>query len=355
LKRYNDIMKNYSANMINQSQTIREALEKLDQLPDTLTLFVIDDNNKLVGTLTDGDIRRGLLKEISLQEPVASFMFQHFRFLSYKKYHLEDLRRIRNLGIRLVPILDDENRIVKIIDFSKRRSSLPVDAVIMAGGKGVRLHPLTLNTPKPLLKVGKKPIIEHNVDWLNTYGIHNLFITLRYLGQQIVDYLGDGQVKDMHIRYYWEKEPLGTLGAVAQIQGFTHEYVLVMNSDILTNIDFEDFFQELVEQDGDMIVATTSFNVKVPYGVIQTDNMLITGLEEKPTYTYYSNAGIYIFKRSIIDWIPKNQPFNSTDLINLLVQKDMKVIHYPILGYWLDIGKPADYEKAQEDIKHIKF
>lgn len=348
-------MKDHQKNLIRQNKPLKEALKNLNNAPDTLTLFVLNEIDQLVGTLTDGDVRRGLLKNLAVNAPVEKFMFRDFNFLKQNNYDLNDIRRLRDKRIRLLPILDDQHRIIRIIDFSKKRSSLPIDAVLMAGGKGTRLRPLTLNTPKPLLKVGDKPILEYNIDRLNLYGIYSLFIIINYLGQQISDYFGDGKEKGMNINYVKEEKPLGTLGAVADISDFRHNYILIMNSDILTNIDYEDFFRELIEKNGDMIVATTSFKVKVPYGVIETKDSTIINLEEKPTYTYYSNAGIYIFKREFANWIPKNQHFNATDLIESLIKKGKKVIHYPILGYWLDIGKPADFEKAQDDIKHIQF
>lgn len=348
-------MNDFSKNIIAQNAPFKQALQQLNEVPFTLTLFVIDEANRLVGTLTDGDIRRGILKNISTEGTVKDFIHTNFKFIRKAGYTLDDVEYFRKMNIHIIPILDEDNTIIRIIDLSKKQSLLPIDGVIMAGGKGTRLRPLTLDTPKPLLKVGNKPIIEYNIDRLNDFGIYNLTISIKYLGQQLIDYFGDGKDKGMNIGYVEEDEPLGTMGAVGLIEHIENPYVLVMNSDLLTNIDYELFFKALTEKDGDMIVATTPYEVKIPYGVIETDGEQITTLKEKPTYTYYSNAGIYIFKKEYVDLIPKNEHFNATDLLEKLIEMGKKVLHYPILGYWLDIGKPHDYEKAQKDIHHINF
>jgi len=347
-------MKDYSKNLIRKGETLKTALKHLGEVPMMLTLFVLDDEDRLVGTLTDGDIRRNILLDKSTDGLVEDFMFTNFRYIR-ADYDIKEIEDIRRRNIKIIPILDNDNRIVRIVNFSEKRSLLPIDAVIMAGGKGTRLRPLTLDTPKPLLKVNGKPIIEYNIDRLNLYGIHYLTITVKYLGKQISDYFENGADKNMSIKYVEEDEPLGTIGALSLMEEFHNPYVLVMNSDLLTDIDYELFFKALEEQDGDMIVATTPYEVKIPYGVIEVDGEQITNHVEKPTYTYYSNAGIYIFKKEYLDLIPHNSFFNATDLLEKLVALNKKVLHYPILGYWLDIGKPHDFEKAQNDVKHIKF
>ncbi len=348
-------MSDFSKNFILLDAPFKQALQKLNEVPMTLTLFVIDEERHLVGTITDGDIRRGILNNISTDGQVKDFMYTGFRYIRRNAYTLDDIDGFKKKNIHILPILDEDDKVIRILDLSKKHTLLPLDAVIMAGGKGTRLRPLTLNTPKPLLKVAGKPIIEYNIDRLSDYGVFNITISIKYLGQQLIDYFKDGSEKNIHISYVEEDEPLGTIGSVALIEKFDNPYILVMNSDLLTNIDYELLFKTLVEKDADMIVATTPYEVKIPYGVIETDGDQIKTLKEKPTYTYYSNAGIYIFKKEYIDLIPKNEHFNATDLLEKLIEIGKKVLHYPILGYWLDIGKPHDFEKAQQDVKHIKF
>ena len=225
----------------------------------------------------------------------------------------------------------------------------------MAGGEGKRLRPLTEKTPKSLLKVGNRPIIEHNIDRLAEYGVEKIHISIKYLGYLIEEYFQNGEAKNISISYVKEDVPLGTIGAVSLINNLNSNYILLMNSDILTNIDYEDFFMEFVNQDADMAVATIPYKVDIPYAVLETSQNLVIDLKEKPTYTYYSNAGIYLIKKDLIKLIPTNSFFNATDLMELLIKSGKKLISYPLHSYWLDIGKHDDFEKAQEDIKHIKF
>ena len=255
----------------------------------------------------------------------------------------------------IFPVVDAQMKIINVVNFRHQKSYLPVDALIMAGGRGERLKPLTDNTPKPLLKVGDKPIIEHNIDRLNTYGIDDIWISVRYLGNQLVDYFKDGSEKALRINYVWEENALGTAGALALVDGFIHDHVLMMNSDLLTNIDFEDLFLFFEEHEADLAVACIPYQVNVPYAVMETNGKKVTGFKEKPTYTHYSNAGIYLMKKEVINKVPKNETFNATDLMEKLIQEGKKVVAYPLVGYWLDIGKHEDYQKAQQDIKQLKF
>ena len=225
----------------------------------------------------------------------------------------------------------------------------------MAGGRGERLRPLTDSIPKPLLRIDNKPIIEYNVERLSEFGVQTMFISLKYLGEQIENYFSDGSDRGLNIRYVNENEPLGTIGALGLMEDFEHDTLLVMNSDLLTNINFEDFYREFINKDADFGVASIPYQVNIPYAVLETDEEKVISFKEKPTYTYYSNAGIYLMKKEVIKHIPKNAFYNATDLMEQLISINKKVIFYPLLGYWLDIGRHEDFKKAQEDIKHIRF
>lgn len=334
---------------------IRKALQLLDLLAADAILFLVDDQNKLLGSLTDGDLRRGFIKGLNFDSHLLEFIQANPKYIQQGNYNLKDIIELRERNFVVFPVVNKDLHIVNVVNFRYQKSYLPVDALIMAGGRGQRLRPLTDDTPKPLLHVGDKPIIEHNIDRLNTYGIDDLWISVRYLGQQLVDYFGDGQSKAMRIDYVWEEEALGTAGALALVDGFCHDHILMMNSDLMTNIDFEDLYLFFEDKQADLAVACVPYQVTIPYGVMETDGDNITGLKEKPTYTHFSNAGIYLMKKEVIQHIPKNQPFNATDLMETLIALDKKVVAYPLMGYWLDIGKPQDFKKAQEDIKHIKF
>lgn len=348
-------MKHIERHIIYEHFTVRAALERLDKLAADAILFLVDADDKLIAAITDGDIRRGFIRGLDLDNAIIEFAQKNPKYFKKHTFNLATMQEWRSNNFKIIPLIDDEHRIIDIINFRLQKSYLPIDAVIMAGGKGTRLRPLTLDTPKPLLKVGDKPIIEYNVDRLKDFGIRHLTLTIKYLGQQLIDYFGDGSAKNLTIQYIEEDKPLGTIGAVRSIQAFHNEYILVMNSDLLTNINYEDLFKSLLEKGGDMIVATIPYEVKIPYGIIETEGDRIVQLKEKPTYTYYANAGIYIFKKACVNLIPKDSHFNATDLMETLYSSGKKVVHYPILGYWLDIGKPHDFEKAQKDIHHIKF
>ncbi len=345
----------YHKHIAHIETSIREALARLDKLASDAILFLVDDENKLLGSLTDGDLRRGFIKGLGFEDHLSKFIQPNPKFIQQGKYNLKEIIALRAKFFTIFPVVDAQMKIINVVNFRHQKSYLPVDALIMAGGRGERLKPLTDNTPKPLLEVGDKPIIEHNIDRLNTFGIDDIWISVRYLGNQLVDYFRDGSEKALRINYVWEEDALGTAGALALVDDFIHDHVLMMNSDLLTNIDFEDLFLFFEEQQADLVVACIPYQVNVPYAVMETNGKKVTGFKEKPTYTHYSNAGIYLMKKEVIKNVPKNQLFNATDLMEKLIQDNKNVVAYPLVGYWLDIGKHDDYEKAQHDIKQLKF
>jgi dTDP-glucose pyrophosphorylase len=345
----------YKDHLISTSSLIIDALAKLDKLANDAILFVIDESEKLAGSLTDGDVRRGLLKGLKVNDNVLLFIQPNPRYIQKGSYSIDDIIKFRENFMKIIPVLDDEFRITNVLNFRFQKSYLPVDAVIMAGGFGTRLKPLTDTIPKPLLKIGDKTIIDYNIDRLRMFGVDDYWLSVRYLGEQLETHFEDGSSRNIMVQYVWEDNPLGTIGAVSKITNFRHEYVLVTNSDILTNLDYEAFFLDFIEKDADMSVVTIPYHVNVPYAVMETSNNHVISFKEKPTYTYYSNGGIYLIKRSILEKIPKNSHYNSTDLMQLLIEEGGKLISYPMREYWLDIGKHEDFKQAQEDIKHIKF
>lgn len=349
-------MINLDRHILSSKASVKEALIKLNELAADAILFVVDENKNLVGSLTDGDVRRGLISDLSVDENVLKFIQKDPKFLRKGNEDIFKVVQFKENNLRIIPILNKENdQIVKIINFRTLRSYLPVDAVIMAGGRGKRLKPLTDVTPKPLLKVGEKPIIEHNIDRLISYGIDDFHISVKYLGQQIVDYFQDGSDRNVNIEYVWENDPLGTIGSMSLVKEYMHDYVLLTNSDLLTNLDYENFFIDFIEKDADFAIATIPYDVNIPYAVLEFNEGLIKNFKEKPTYTYFSNGGIYLMKKEVVDLIPKNEFFNATDLLEKLIQMGKKVVSYPLRGYWLDVGKHEDFEKAQVDIRQIKF
>lgn len=327
----------------------------LDALAADAILFLVDDNQKLIGSLTDGDLRRGFIQGLDFETHLEAFIQPNPKFIQQGHYNLKEIIALRNNFFTIFPVVNSEMQVINVVNFRHQKSYLPIDALIMAGGRGERLKPLTDTTPKPLLQVGNKPIIEHNIDRLNTYGIDDVWISLRYLGDQIVSRFGAGADKSMRIHYVNETEALGTAGALALVNDFVHDRILMMNSDLLTNIDFEEFYLFFEEHEADLAVACIPYQVNVPYAVMETENLVVTGFKEKPTYTHYSNAGIYLMKREVAQTVPANQHFNATDLMERLIKEGKKVVSYPFMGYWLDIGRHEDFEKAQRDIHNLKL
>ena len=343
--------------LISKDITLLEALSCIcDLAPEPLVLFVIDEEKRMVGTLTDGDSRRALIAGASVSDKVEKIMHRDFNYMRVEDIDdVKEIKRQRDLKMRLVPVLDSEKHIVEIINLEKYNSRLPFDAVLMAGGKGERLRPLTLETPKPLLKVGDKCIIDHNIDRLISYGVKHISVTVNYLKEQIEEHFAEprGEVKVQTVR---EPKFLGTIGSIKFVENFYNATVLVMNSDLFTNINYEDFFLHFKEYDADMSVAAVPYSVQVPYGIFKIEERRnITGLVEKPTYDYYANAGIYLIKKGALDLIPEDTFFNATDLIEALIAAGRKVIRFPLNGTWIDIGNPQEYKRANELVNHMSI
>lgn len=348
-------MTNFSQYIISGNASILDALKKLDIQSGefTLTLFVVNANDQVIGTVTDGDCRRGVIRGLNLSDNVVQVMNTDFVSLPENCFDLGKQRFIKQNQLKLIPVLNTEGRIVKLLNFHNKKSYLPIDSVLMAGGKGERLRPMTLTVPKPLLKVGDKSIIDYNIDNLLNNGIEHINVTINYLGEQLEKHF-EQPMQGVKVECIKEPKYLGTIGSVKFVEKWHNDTLLVMNSDLFTNIDLEDFFMHFKEHDADMSIAAVPYSVNVPYGIFDIENTRdICGVREKPSFHYYANAGIYLIKRHILDMIPNDTFFNATDLISLLIQSNKKVIRYLLSGYWIDIGKPEDFKKAQDFVKHI--
>ena len=344
-------MKNH---LINQGITLLEALSCICALaPEPLVLFVVDKDNKMVGTLTDGDSRRALINGASVNDKVEKIMHRDFNYMKVENIDdVKEIKRQKELKMKLVPVLDNNHYITEIINLEKYETRLPIDAVLMAGGKGERLRPLTEKTPKPLLPVGDKAIIDHNIDRLIKYGVKHINVTVNYLGEQLEEHFNTPK-DEIIIHTVREPKYLGTIGSIRFVKEFYNDTILVMNSDLFTNINYEDFYLHFKEHEADMSVAAVPYTISVPYGIFDLKGRDIQGLIEKPTYNYYANAGIYLIKRSALDEIPHDTFFNATDLIEKLISEGKRVIRFPLNGTWIDIGNPQEYQKANELVKHI--
>ena len=341
--------------LIQVNETALVALERINNISSSgsLALFVLS-GEECIGTLTDGDIRRGLLKGNTLQTTLDSFLNKNFQFLRVEDDYFDQLSILRKKEITLVPVLNQKNKIIDVINLSTSISKLPVSVLLMAGGFGTRLKPLTNETPKPMLVVGGKPIIEHNIDRLIKFGIKEFYISVKYLKEQIINYFGDGSSKGIKITYIEEEEPLGTIGALSKINVIVNKTLLVMNADLLTDLNFESFYRDFVRSKSKMLVLSIPYNVNIPYAVLESEDNKVKSFIEKPTYTYYSNGGIYLLSFSVKNKIPNDTFYNATDLMEELIQENV-LSHYTHKGYWLDIGKPKDFEQSQYDIKKLNL
>ena len=342
--------------IIHQDQPLLDALKMINSIGQgPLVLFAVDDEGRMQGTLTDGDSRRALISGASINDSVSKVINRNFQSLTDGvDYDVRHLHEQKQMKMHLVPILDKEHHIIDIIDLEKYKTKLPIDAVIMAGGKGERLRPLTENTPKPLLKVGEKCIIDYNVDNLINCGVEHISVTVNYLKEQLEEHyqeLRDG-IKVETIR---EPKFLGTMGAIQFVPYFYHDTILLMNSDLFTNIDFEDFYLHFEEHQADMSAVAVPYSISVPYGIFDIQGQRdIQGILEKPTYNYYANAGIYLIRKEMIEkYLPADTFFNATDFMEKLIAEGRRVIRFPLSGYWIDIGNRQDYAKAQDLAKHL--
>ena len=341
--------------IIRSNKTILDALKQIDSISNkgTRTLFVVDDDDRVIGSLSDGDCRRALIRGISLENSVDKVMNKNFTYLKFNNYSIEKIKKIRELEIKYIPLLDD-GKLVDILDFTNGKSYVPLDAVMMAGGKGERLRPLTLDTPKPLLKVADRPIIDYNIENLMDSGIKNINVTVNYLKEQIEEHFSK-PIRGININCVREPKFLGTIGSVKLVKEWHNDTILLMNSDLFTNIDIESFYLHFKEHNADMSVAGVPYNVNIPYGIFELHNTReIIGITEKPSYHYYANAGIYLFKKDLLELIPENEYFDATDFIDTLIKNRKKIIRFPITGYWIDIGKPEDFKNVQEFARNVK-
>jgi len=346
---------NFDRYIIQSSLTIKDALVLLNTFGsgEPQTLFICEEG-KVIGTITDGDIRRALVKGVQIDSCVTECAHTNFSYLVDKSYDVRQIHKAKEKGIELLPVLNSQMQIVDIVNLRIQKSYLPIDAVMMAGGKGERLRPLTEKTPKPLLELNGKAIIDYIVEHIISYGIKNISVTVNYLKEQIEDHFAL-PIQDIQVQTVREPKYLGTIGSLSYVKYFRNDTVLLMNSDAITDINLEDFYLHFRENNADMSVAAIPYTVSVPYGILDLDGRNVKGILEKPTYNYYANAGIYLIKRELLNLIPEGEFFNATDFMELLVTKGYNVIRFPLNGTWIDIGNKQDFQKAQEIVKHIKW
>lgn len=332
---------------IRPDATIREAMRKINGLSgDSMTLFAVDGAGNILGTVTDGDIRRVLIEGGQLEDKVESVVNRRFLYAKSYEELSTKMAQGRKRHIELLPVIID-GKVKELIDLRVTRAWLPVEAVLMAGGRGERLRPLTDTTPKPLLPVAGKPIIDYNVEELEAYGVKKIFVTVNYMADKIREHFAarEGRAK---VECVGEPRRLGTFGSLSLVEGLAADDIIVMNSDLLSKIDFEGMYLHHRRSGADFTVAAVPYSVSVPFAIMRSEGQWVSELEEKPTYNYFANGGVYIMKRELLARIPKGEYLDAPDFILNLISEGRKVGSFHIDGTWVDIGSPDDYRMANE-------
>ena len=350
-----DIKERIALSTIQQNASISQALKALERAG-TGALLLIDEQSHFEAILTDGDIRRAILNKYPLDSSVNAIAAYDPVTLAENFTNSEALQLMNSHDINHLPVLDSQGFIVSFLlrkDLVDDNFSL-TKAVIMAGGFGLRLRPLTDNIPKPMLPIGNRPLLELTISQLKRAGIHEIFLTTHYLPDKIKEYFGNGKKYDVTINYVHEEKPLGTAGSLKLIKSITST-LLVLNGDIITGVPFQSMYTFHQKHRADMTVGVKRYEISIPYGVIECEGAEVQKLAEKPVYSFFINAGTYLIEPYILEYINDFDHLDMTDLIELLISAKRKVVSFPIVEYWLDIGRHEDYIKAQEDLVNGKL
>ena len=327
--------------------TIKQALKIISDGAIQIAI-VVNKKGKLLGTLTDGDIRGGLLKGLNINSSINSIIFKK-PIVAKKNDTKEKLLKIAlSKRIYQIPVVDNNYKVIGIhvLDQLIRSKNKLNKVFIMAGGRGVRLRPLTKNIPKPMLKVGNKPILQILVEKFRESGYENFVICVNYKSKIIIDYFGDGTKFGVKIEYIKEKKQMGTAGALSLLKNRPKEPFFVINGDLLTNLDFEKMLNFHYEHKSNATMCISEYNIECPYGEVKINQENITSINEKPLHKFYVNAGIYILDPKLLNLIPKKF-YNMTSLFQKIIAKKQKTISFPLGEYWIDIGSFNDYQRAK--------
>jgi len=347
-------LKNLEGITVSDSTSILEVLKIIDKSSKQIAI-VVDENKKLLGTISDGDIRRAILKNISLNESIKEIYSKTPIVASINNSKKEILNICRSKKIHQIPIVDDKGNLIglEILDELISNEEKLNKVVLMVGGLGTRLRPLTKDTPKPMLKVGDKPILQTIIEKFAAYGYRNIVMCVHYKLQVIKDYFGDGSNFGVNIEYVLEEERMGTAGGLSLLNDKPKEPFFVMNADLLTNVNFEHLHDFHLSNNSTATMCVQYYDFKVPYGVVDLKNAKILSVKEKPTEKFFVNAGIYMLSPESLEYIPKNQFYDMPTLFENLISENKNVISFPLREYWLDIGRIEEYEKANEEYDDV--
>lgn len=340
---------------IGPEASISEAMAQLDKAA-TGVLLICDNARHLLGLLTDGDFRRALLKRRPLSKPCITIASSRPITAPISVSSSEALRLMKEHDISQLPVVDRDGKVQKLIlskDIVPHRE-LALSAVVMAGGLGTRLLPLTKKVPKPMLPVGGRPLLELTIAQLRRAGIKNVNVTTHYLSESISDYFGSGEMFGVNLNYLQEEHPLGTAGGIKLLKQFD-DTMLVINGDVLTGVPFGAMLDYHRHYHADLTIGVRRYEVQVPFGVVECEDVHVQKLEEKPSLSFFINAGTYLIEPAVRDFIPAGQRFDMTELIGKLIDAGRIVVSFPIMEYWLDMGRHEDYAKAQQDVRSGAF
>jgi dTDP-glucose pyrophosphorylase len=345
---------NWTEVLVGPGESIRETIRRIDGSSLQIAL-VVDEKRKLLGTVTDGDVRRGILKGVSLEDPATKIMNTKPTVARQGDDRDSMLAAMRARQIHQIPVIDAEGRVVglEILDslLGEKRDNI---VVLMAGGRGVRLRPLTDDTPKPLLHVGAKPILETILESLIEQGFGRFYLSVNYLAEKFEQHFGDGSRWGVDIRYLRESTPLGTAGALSLLPERPSKPLLVMNADLVTRIGFGHLVDFHVKHKAAATMGVREYDFQVPFGVVHMQNERIVEVQEKPTHRFFVNAGIYVFEPSVLDAVPAGQRIDMPDLFNTLVKQGRHTAVFPIREYWLDVGRHDDFARASDELEDGK-
>lgn len=348
-------MHNWKETLVVMPFSIEFVMRKMNE-SGTPILLVVDKDEILLGVVTDGDIRRGLLRNLTLKDDVSNIMNKSplTGKTDTKKNVYRDL--FEKNKIRYIPIVDSARKVIGVKSYQESVGRETFDNIvfIMAGGLGSRLSPLTDELPKPLLNVGAKPILQNILESFVEYGFHNFYFSVNYKSEMIKDYFGDGSNWGVSIQYIEETKRLGTAGPLSLLNEETNVPLIVMNGDLLTKVDFTMLLDFHNSSEASATMCVREYSYQVPYGVVKAKEHRMVGIDEKPTHNFFINAGIYALSPEVLPLIPKETSYKMTDLMEKIKDKKGGVSVFPIYEYWLDIGKMDDFERAQRDV-HLHF
>ncbi len=340
--------------LVNPMTPILEAIAIID-ISATGIVLVVGENNRLLGTVTDGDVRRAILRGVQLTEPVNLIMNSTPTIAKINDKKETILSRMRKKELKQIPIVDDNGCVVymEILNDLIKAADRENWVVLMAGGMGKRLYPLTNDCPKPLLKVGDKPILATILQNFIDEGFSRFYISVNYKAEMIEDYFGDGSKWGVEIRYLREESRMGTAGALSLLPEIPNDPIIVMNGDLLTKVNFGHLLDFHKEHQSCATMCVRNYKFQVPYGVVQLDKHRLTGIIEKPIQQFFVSAGVYVLEADVLKMIPPNIFFDMPTLFENLISKNCETAVFPVREYWLDIGLMDDYERANGDFAEV--